>query len=335
MRLMDQIAQANEPFFAPDPDGGKTLSLPCSNALAPTLQSCPVRYILHDDIVETCIKIGFEPEGILQIAADLLRCPARRLWVEFNGAARNRAYGEKDRLAGDAARSSNQRLGLLIESDASGRKGTIQSCWESAQGPSPEMAPFVAEFDFDHAAIKNYSESGVSGRSRASCVEVRINDFPALENLFRYFCFRFRPEWHDYYQRRCESQTQYEDIVQAALKPVVEDVPFFAALMLLLMAHNAVKPSYVTLAKLNASRAKRGKTALLDHVELTLELGGTDEQWAVGRQGHNRAVSRLHAVRGHLVRRGDMIFWRKTHLRGSAALGVTANRTISVRFAAE
>ena len=334
MRLMDQIAQANEPIFVRDPDGAKALSLPGSNVMASTLKSCPLRYILHDDIVETCIRIGFEPAGILHTAVDLLRCPARRLWVEFNGPARNRAYGEKDRLAADALRW-NQRLGLLIESDASGRQGTIQSCWESPQGRSPEIAPFIAEFDFDQAAIKNYSQPGVSGHRRASCVEVRMNDFPALESLFRHICFRFRPEWHDYYQRRCNSQTQYENIVQAALKPVVEDVPLFASLMLLLMAHNAVKPNCLTLAKLNASRTKRGKTALLDHVELTLELGGTEGQWAIGRPGHNRAASRLHTVRGHLVRRGDAIFWRNTHLRGSAARGVIANRTISLRFAAE
>ena len=42
-----------------------------------------------------------------------------------------------------------------------------------------------------------------------------------------------------------------------------------------------------------------------------------------------RRASRLHHVRGHLVRRGGKIFWRVPHIRGSARSGVIRQRTVA------
>lgn len=41
--------------------------------------------------------------------------------------------------------------------------------------------------------------------------------------------------------------------------------------------------------------------------------------------GGSRRSSRLHYVRGHLVRRGDAIFWRRPHLRGHSVGGQPYN----------
>jgi hypothetical protein len=40
----------------------------------------------------------------------------------------------------------------------------------------------------------------------------------------------------------------------------------------------------------------------------------------------------LHHVRGHIARRGDKVFWRLPHLRGSARLGVVRSRTVQLSF---
>jgi hypothetical protein len=50
----------------------------------------------------------------------------------------------------------------------------------------------------------------------------------------------------------------------------------------------------------------------------------------IGRSsGIRRRASRLHLVRGHLVRRGSQIFWRVPHLRGSARSGEIHTRTVT------
>jgi hypothetical protein len=35
-------------------------------------------------------------------------------------------------------------------------------------------------------------------------------------------------------------------------------------------------------------------------------------------------------VRGHIVRRGDKVFWRLSHLRGSVRFGVVRSRTVQL-----
>jgi hypothetical protein len=48
-----------------------------------------------------------------------------------------------------------------------------------------------------------------------------------------------------------------------------------------------------------------------------------------GGDGMGRRGRRLHHVRGHLVRRGNKIFWRIPHLRGSARAGSIRTRTVT------
>jgi hypothetical protein len=47
---------------------------------------------------------------------------------------------------------------------------------------------------------------------------------------------------------------------------------------------------------------------------------------------NRRRGPRLHHVRGHIARRGDKVFWRLPHLRGSARLGVVRSRTVQLSF---
>jgi hypothetical protein len=44
----------------------------------------------------------------------------------------------------------------------------------------------------------------------------------------------------------------------------------------------------------------------------------------MGRRGR-----RLHHVRGHLMRRGNKIFWRIPHLRGTSRAGTIRTRTVT------
>ena len=64
--------------------------------------------------------------------------------------------------------------------------------------------------------------------------------------------------------------------------------------------------------QLNRGRQKSGKAALLDHIDVRAPLlPEYIEQQRTDSHGTRRG-SRLHRVRGHLVRRGSSLFWRLT-----------------------
>lgn len=332
MRLMDQICQATGPILVQNNDDGGVFELPGCSALASSVALCPLRFVLDDIVAETCTRLGFCDDTLVGRAVDILRCPAPSLWIEFRAAARNNVYAETDRLADAVLQFPMQRIGLLVQSDRSGRRGTIHSCWENREPHAPHVAPFFAEFDFDRPADSVSRSRGDA--SNAAHLEVRVDDFPALEGLFRHLRFCFQPEWLSYYRNRCKSQQEFQRTVEAAVKPLAEDIPFFAAFVLLLMAGNATRKIPVELSALNKARRKRGKAPLMDHVELRLELGGADDIGAAS-YASSRSAARFHFVRGHLVRRGSAVFWRVAHMRGQKSLGIIARRTVSLGIAAE
>jgi len=88
-------------------------------------------------------------------------------------------------------------------------------------------------------------------------------------------------------------------------------------------------------ARLNRSRAKSRKPALLEHVEVRApvlpEYRGCDR----AESGITRRGPRLHHVRGHLVRCGSRLVWRVPHLRGSARAGAIRTRTVTWTFDAD
>jgi hypothetical protein len=82
---------------------------------------------------------------------------------------------------------------------------------------------------------------------------------------------------------------------------------------------------------LNRARFQRGKKPLLEHVEIRLPWDKRPEG-VYGKGGSTRSSPRFHHVRGHIVRRGQAVFWRSPHMRGSARLGQIRSRTVVLEF---
>jgi hypothetical protein len=137
-----------------------------------------------------------------------------------------------------------------------------------------------------------------------------------------------RPEWRAYYAER--TGARFREVLNQAVRPIVVDVPLFAAFCLLLSSKRALRLEPVDRSRLNAARERRGKRPLLDHVELTMNLVGS--KGAGHGDAEGRSSPRLHFVRGHLVRRGDAVYWRSSHMRGNAAVGSINSRTISLHM---
>lgn len=328
MRFLDQVAQSREPVVVQDTDGAALWQFPGADVLAAELAACPLRYVLDDAVTAVCTRLAFEDDTILGSSLELVRVPAPKLWIEFVSSARHSVFAGLDRLAPRANPACRQRIGLMVSADARGRAGAIEVCWERDAGQSPDLAPFVIEYDFDDAC---FSESGAVENN--ACLGVSVADFPALQNLFNRIRFRLRPEWHEYYAHKAKNPAHYQDILNAAVKPLVEDVPFVALFCLLLASKSALRERPTEQGRLNAARARHGRPPLLDHVELSMNLArGTIESG--NHRAGERSSPRLHFVRGHLVRRGDTIFWRTSHMRGMAEVGAIRSRTISLHIGA-
>jgi hypothetical protein len=112
----------------------------------------------------------------------------------------------------------------------------------------------------------------------------------------------------------------------------VIDIPIVIAFFLLLGSRSGLPQQPQSLERLNRTRVKSGKAALLDHIDVRAPLLPAYSSDDVSREANNRRSPRLHHVRGHLVRRGSELFWRVPHLRGSARHGTVHSRTVTWTF---
>lgn len=316
MRLLDQIVQRPEPVLVQQSNGG-LISLPGADTLAARLEACPIRYVLADDVVETCTEAAFDPPGMLGDCCDLIRVPAPMLWIEYNTAACHRAM-HRNGCAPEAP-SQRQLAGMLVQANAPAyRSGVITLAWESLHGHGAEVGPLTLHFDLDGAAPA--AEAGVAVAPPA---------IDALQSLFKRTRLTIDPQWRAYYATFADNQRHFDDLVHRSAEAVFGSAPLAFALFLLIMARTPLVSRPSDLAALNRARAKRGKRALLDHVELRLDLSREVEAGA-SPSTPQRQGPRLHMVRGHLVRRRDHVFWRSPHLRGNATAGAILHRTVTI-----
>jgi hypothetical protein len=144
--------------------------------------------------------------------------------------------------------------------------------------------------------------------------------------LAPHLVFELMPEW----QRHLMSCPE-QDVLCAAsemAESILPGIEFLFAFSALLVERTCLRSHEVNLTRLNRQRLRKGKTPLLDHAEVRLDLwansGGRARELAGIRES-----SRLHVVRGHMVRRGECMFWRRSHFRGDASRS-GGSRTVNV-----
>lgn len=328
MRLLDTVCQAPEAIVVTLPGEAQPWRFPGSNILAAKVVRCPLRYVLDDDVTELCTQLAFEDDTILGTSLELVRVPAPTLWIEFVGSARNKVFSDLGRLAHLADTCRRQRIGLLVTGDPSGRRGSIDVCWENGESIGPDLAPFSVEFDLDDASFSGTGRTAGDG----SLIGISISDAPTLSALFDHVRFRLHPQWQKYYRQNTRDDVRYREVLLKIVRPLLEDVPFFALFCLLLSSKNALRSAPVELTRLNKARERRGRSPLLNHIELSMNLMVPDHHDTQTVVTGQRSSPRLHFVRGHLVRRGDAVYWRSSHMRGSAAVGSIYSRTISLHM---
>ena len=323
MRLHDSVAQATEPLRVAL-DGYPVFTLPNAATISSDVAATPLRYILDDVIAASVVRTAFEDSTMLLKCLDLVRMPAPFFWVEWDERGRRVVMSElgiADPI--DAARTTG-RAGLLVRSDATGRRGTIVPVWDGEE-PEPEISPFALAFDLDRP------QSGLANVQHGITRQVIVRNDIELTEVLKCVEFHMHPKWVEHYGRACASPAILEDAIHTNLYMVTADFPVLAAFCLLMMARNAVSTVPVDMARLNKARARNARPPLLDHVEVKAFIGTTVHTQRSNLSSGERSPARMHLVAGHLVRRGAQVFWRRAHLRGSMMRGVISSRTVVVR----
>lgn len=301
MYLYDRVAQSTREMLVED-GIGNVHHVPGSRELAADVRACSTRYVLDPTVRDTCIELLCNRAEAIRLEDPCYRIPHRAMWIEWTD-------------PGEGA--ANRRAGLLVlADDETGRRGTMHSFSQDAGG-APWAAQVFFQFDFDNLLSDEAALCGLRFDA--------VRDPDEVMRIFRHGMGQIDRRWLAFF--RASGGLPHEAL-QTMMRVVLPDFGMLCAFLLLLGLECAVARPRAGLDRINRARARGGRSLLLDHLDVSLRLatvGGEGEA-----SGSGRAAARLHQVRGHLVRRAGKTFWRMHHLRGDAAMGVVASRTVRV-----
>jgi hypothetical protein len=326
MRLADRIAQCRTPFVVQNTKDGSVTHLNNAAAFAKDLERCATRFVLSDELTRLCTALAYSKGARTLACTDLLHVPAERVWIEWTEAPwRNElaCYGFK----GDSVSVSSGRRGIFIQSNREGRQGLMRTFWTSGKSDSEvRSSSMEAYFDFDAQEGEDPLPFDCRQRPSFGVSDHVIGNADILRRCFRFW---FERSWQDYYDAGRLTAEQSAAVAHHALGGIAIDIPVVLAFFLLLSTRPNLPRRPLMLERLNRARFKSGKARLLDQIEVFSPLLPEYRSSNDGSSGVGRRASRLHHVRGHLVRRGSQIFWRVPHLRGRARSGLIHTRTVT------
>jgi hypothetical protein len=328
MTLADLVAQCRTAFAVKGEDGHVSV-LNNTSDFAATLTRCPLRYVLTDELVETCADLAYSKGARNLECADLLHVPARELWVEWRHRPWQLALSRNGFPALETDGAWSGRRGALICASADGRRGRVRTFWSLASGTDVLASCMEAYFDFCTANGDEPEAPEEPDRPSGLVYDASQGDEQILARCFR---FRYERSWAEYYDRAKLPAPRGAALWRHAVGTIAQDIPLLLTFLLLLSTRTGLPQRAPDLERLNRTRQRRGKSPLLDHVEVCAPLLPESLSVADSDGLGMRRSPRLHHVRGHLVRRGSQLFWRVPHLRGSARAGFVASRTVVWTF---
>jgi hypothetical protein len=332
MKLLDRIAHGGAPLIVRQ-DSGVLWRLTSACDFAPQLRSCPLRYLLSDELTRMCTALAYSEGDQLADCLDLLHVPCNRLWIEWSHEPlRDELLRARPECRGPTFGGQVLRTGALIEAGADGRSGLMRTFWTNSSRPDdPLAAPLQTHFDFDHPQPpSNRAAALLDGEF------IGISDGydHGLDDVLRCVRYRFDDCWLRYYSQQAQSEHSRELVVRLSLATVVHALPVLLALFLLQAARGGLPQKPCDLTRLNLKRRRSAKPELLSHVELGAPVFSDSALADAGNGDAARLAPRRHHVRGHLVRRQDVVYWRAPHWRGHLRLGRIERRTVSLKSGA-
>jgi hypothetical protein len=333
MHLLDQLAQSRSPLLlALDLAPRQPISVTGPADYASRVSECPIRYVLGDDLTHAAAHLAFAEGDQLASCLDLVRIPATCLWVEWSDEVHQKVIYESGAAADFDADARGRRVGMLLEATPCGRSGSARTFWTratNAEVSAVTLSPIETHIDLRDLKTCGTVEGGLLG---GGFVRVTDPGDPAMDALLDNARFRFDPRWTEYYRAAARTEEAQRAAISGSLAAVARDVPLLLAFFLLLNARDATAKFPITRDILNVKRRRSGRPPLLDHIEVRASLDRLATAADSERHRGERRTPRLHHVRGHLVRRGNNIFWRSPHVRGRASLGAVRTRTVCLAF---
>jgi hypothetical protein len=299
---------------------------PGAHHFADAVRACPLRLVLADDLIRCATRLAYAEGERLSGCMDLIHVPSQHLWLEWLEATRQATLGEIP-ACGISSCSNVRRTGGLIAADPAGRAGTMRTFW-STQNEQVYSAALLTEFNLDRVLRP---ELDIAAAFSGAAFGVVVPGEAALDELLGHVCFRLDPAWADYYRAANLTESQQLEVLRQVLGTTAFDMPMILALFLLFAAKDGLQHRVADLERLNYARRRSGRRALLEHIEVRAAIAtGYQCPAPLAVNGNRRRGPRLHQVRGHIARRGDKVFWRVPHLRGSARMGVVRSRTVQL-----
>ena len=306
MRLVDQVVQGGLLDAASLPDG-RSFELIGPGTFAERIRGCEVRYILDRAASRQCADLFRSAVEMPSPDDAITRLPAERFWIEFY------ADGDGD---GPDVMQSGRRAGLLAEVSPDGRSGTLV-CFNEKNNDRAEYLGCTVAFDLDGTRAFE--------RQPGKTYRIRQADLPEVDRLLDHARLVLDDRWRAYAAAHPKG---YAYCISATANLAWSALPIVVCFSALLNAPKVLDQQPSDLARLNVARRQRGRPPLLDHVEVKLDLSSSSFQHAARGDPGARRAPRLHFVRGHLVRRAGMTFWRTSHFRGE--IGEASVRTVAV-----
>jgi hypothetical protein len=332
MRLLDRVASSRGPLFLGLKDHPAVrFEVTAPSHFAARIAECPLRFVLGDDLTRASAELAFADGARLSDCLDLLRVPARQLWVEWNDEVHRRVIQETRWTADYDRAASGRREGVFLQGSADGYGAVMRTFWAHAGDDDTEvtMSPLETHLDLRGEFAESSDIAGILSGGFAGVTEQAD---PAMASLLDHVRFRFDGSWLTYYRAAATHAGTQREVVHGSLAAVTWDVPLLLAFFLLLSAKDATRSVPVSRTVINRKRLARGRTPLLDHIEVSASLDAGHDAESADAHLEGRQSPRLHHVRGHLVRRGQRIFWRVPHLRGSGSRGMVRSRTVCLAF---
>jgi len=333
MRLLDQLASSRTALrIALQSAPARSFVVSSASCYAPLLASCPHRFVLGDDLTRACAELAFADGERLAGCLDLLRIPAPLVWVEWNDSVHHEVMLTRGVVTDRDPVASGRRVGVLLRGSSRGYGAVVRTFWsDRVAGGQPEvtLSPLETHIDLGGGHGAGASVAEVLRGGLASATDELD---PSMAALLDHVRFRLDDDWAAFYRAAATDSVTRQRVVTDSLAAVVRDAPFVLAFFLLLNARDATRSTPVTRAAINRKRARRGQSALLDHIEVSACLEDVRSNDHMLGQGTARQSPRLHHVRGHLVRRDDIVYWRTPHLRGSATRGFVRSRTVRLSY---
>jgi hypothetical protein len=322
LRLLDLVAQSTS---AP-PALPAAWALPGAHHFAEAVRNCPLRLVLADDLIRYTIELAYAEGERLSGSLDLIHVPAQQLWLEWLESTRQSTLSEMPACTVPPT-FDVRRTGVLIAADPAGRAGTMRTFW-STQNEQVYSGALLTDFDLDRV-VRPALDLGAVFCGAPFGVVIPVE--AALDELLSHVCFRLDPAWAKYYRAADLTEAQQLLVLREVLGTMAFDMPMIMALFLLFAAKDGLQRRAADLQRLNRARHLAGKLALLEHIELRAPIAAAYPSPASpAPEANRRRGPRLHHVRGHIARRGDKVFWRLPHLRGSARFGVVRSRTVQL-----